>query len=188
MKKRSENPEKGLSGRGLIVVAIIAQFPLFSPPATAVTVAAEAGVATANSPQAAVSVQFSPGIGEIVRMVDAKVDAVVIQAYIKNSFVAYNPSVSEIIALKGRGVSDDILTALLQRGAEVRDQATQGNVRAGSPAPSAPYGTGPAYGTQPVYPYAEPYPEYAYDYPSYYPYYPDSYSYWGAYGYPWFWG
>src|SRR5258708_6715633 len=124
MKKRNQNLKKGFSGRGLIVAAIIAQFPLFSPLATAVTVAAEAGVTTANSPQAAATVQFSQGINEIVRMVDAKVDAVVIQAYIKNSFVPYNPSANEIIALKGRGVSNDILTALLQRGAEVRGLAT----------------------------------------------------------------
>src|SRR5713226_9796279 len=115
MKKRSENLKKEFSGRGLIVAAIIAQFPLFSPLATAVTVAAEAGVTTPSSPKAAATLQFSQGISEILRMVDAKVDAVVIQAYIKNSFVAYNPSVSEIIALKGRGVSNDILTALLQR-------------------------------------------------------------------------
>src|SRR5882724_6567618 len=159
MKKRSGNLKKCLGGRGLIVAAIIAQFPLFQPLTTAVNAATEAGVATTTAPQAAATVQFSQGIGEILRMVDAKVDAVVIQAYIKNSFAAYNPSANEIIALKARGVSNNILTALLERGAEVRALAMQGNVTTGSPAPSAPYEPAPTYGAPPVYPYPQGYPE-----------------------------
>jgi len=41
---------------------------------------------------------------EILKMVDAKVDAEVIKAYIQVSQVAYSPSATEIIALKDRGV------------------------------------------------------------------------------------
>lgn len=46
----------------------------------------------------------SPGIAEILNMLDSKVDPGVIKAYIQNSSVAYNPSAAEIIALKQQGV------------------------------------------------------------------------------------
>src|SRR5439155_7318068 len=107
----------------------------------------------------------------------------------------YNPSAEEIIALKQRGASDDILTALLQRGGELRAQAkpvTQPNPSVTAPLayPGAayPYAVPPAYdyGTEPLYAgYPYGYPDYGYGYPYYgygYPYY--SYG-WYNYGFPW---
>src|SRR5215470_14506563 len=62
-------------------------------------------LAAVSAPQAATSphsspVQYSAGIAEVLKMVDAKVDETVIKAYIESSQVAYNPSVSELIMLK----------------------------------------------------------------------------------------
>src|ERR1017187_9552530 len=134
---------------------------------------------------AALAARFSPGVADIVKLVEAKVDPEVIKTYVTSSRTAYNPSATEIIALKDRGVAPEILTAMLQRGAEVRAQS----MRAAQAAPNAavpqispgavnPYAPAPGYdySAQPVYPnypnYTYSYPAYSYDYPSY------------AYGYP----
>ena len=50
--------------------------------------------------QTASSPRYSPGVADIVKLADAKVDAEVIKTYIRNSPTAYNPSATEIIALK----------------------------------------------------------------------------------------
>jgi hypothetical protein len=132
--------------------------------------------------------RYSPGVADIVKLVDAKVDAEVIKTYIKNSPMAYNPNATEIIALKDRGVAPEILTAMLQRGAEVRAQGTQPSPVAANPvAPQAgagavaPYAPAYDYGAQPVYPnYAYSYPVNSYVYPTY------DYAYPGySYGYSW---
>lgn len=139
------------------------------------------GIEVPPAPAVVPAARFSAGLQEIVKMLDAKVDVDVIKVYIKNSPVAYAPSAAEIIALKNRGVADEILTALLQRGAEIKSQA----VASGQP----PANTAPP----PYYPQINPYP---YDYSDYgspdyagYPYdYPYAYNYgWYNYGYPW-WG
>ena len=52
--------------------------------------------------------RLSPGVADIVKMVDAKVDPEVIKTYIQNSPTAYNPSATEIIALRDHGVGPDI--------------------------------------------------------------------------------
>lgn len=123
---------------------------------------------------------FSPGVAEIVRMLDAKVDPEVVKAYINASSLAYHPGAEEIIALKQRGVPDDVITTMLERGAELR----------GQPAVAAPPATPAMTTTAPLTPpYASTVvPDYAYDYG--YAGYPSA-SYWdGYYAYPWYagWG
>ena len=120
--------------------------------------------AVASNPQ----VSFSPGMRDVQKLLDAKVDSSVIRAYISNSPTPFNPNASEIIALKQRGVPDEIITSLMQRGAEVRTQMAQAALQAGSGAmaPNAPA-------------------EYPYDYGNSTPYYPYDYSDSG-YGYPYF--
>ena len=119
----------------------------------------------AVAPQAAPA-GYSAGVADIVRMVAAKVDPQVITTYIRTSPIAYNPNASEIIALKDQGVGPEILTAMLQRGAEVRGQAMQG----AQPAVVAdnPYAPAYAVDTQPAYAtYATSYPVTSYVYPAY---------------------
>ncbi len=125
---------------------------------------------------------FSPGVADVVKMLDAKVDPEVVKAYINSSPIAYSPGAEEIIALKQRGVPDDLITAMLERGAEVRG-------------PPAGYAPAPSSQPQVTAPLNPPYastasviPDYAYDYG--YPGYPSA-TYWdGYYGYPWYagWG
>jgi hypothetical protein len=148
----------------------------------------------ASAVQSAPAARFSPGVADVVKLVNAKVDLEVIKAYIQNSPTAYNPSATEIIALKDHGVGPEILTAMLQRGAEVRAQAMQAasaaagpTVPQGVPAGANPYAPAYDYSSQPAYPtYA--YPAASYGYPSYYADYPVSY--YGGYNYgncwPWY--
>jgi hypothetical protein len=141
---------------------------------------------------AELQVRFSPGVRDVLKMLDAKVEVSIVQTYIKNSQTAYNLSATEIIALKRRGVPDEVIANLIQHGAEVRvqmAQAAQANAPLTPPAGAAPYAGGYAdTGAGEPYPY---YGDYGYGYPSYasypyasYPYY--GYPYYGYnYGYPW---
>src|SRR4029077_20149573 len=67
-------------------------------------VPSEAGSPPVAEAPTAMSVRFSPGVGDVLKMLDAKVDVEVIKAYIKTSPVPYSPGAEEIIALKKRGV------------------------------------------------------------------------------------
>jgi len=192
MLYQTKNLKKSRCGRWLIVAALVAFVPLFCYVASAIEVTgtASAGLNATATAQGAVTLGYSPGIGEILKMVDAKVDVTVVKAYIKNSPTAYNPNANEIIALKQRGVGDDIITSLIQRGGEVRAQAMQAGAMApAATAPAIPYGNTGAYdyGQQP-YPYADygyaGYPDNYYAGYPYYPYYPYYSSYYN-YGYPW---
>jgi len=193
-----EKLKKSRCERWLIVAALVAFIPLscFVSSALEVTGTASAGLTANGAAQGAATLGYSPGIRDVLKMVDAKVDVTVITAYIKNSPTAYNPNANEIIALKQRGVGDDVVTTLIQRGGEVRAQAMQQGAQ--TPAVAAPaipsVSTGPyGYGAQQPYPYADGYPAY-YDYAGdpysyyagypYYPYYP-YYSSFYNYGYPW---
>ena len=132
---------------------------------------------------------LSPGIADVLKMADAKLDADVIRAFVKNSPTPYDPTVSEIIALKEHGLSSEIITALIERGGELRAQMAKARESkvvpaAQPPYPNAatPYPVEPSYGydtAQPVYAaYPYPYPVYSYSY-----LYP-GYAWWYNCGYP----
>ena len=70
---------------------------------------------------------------EILKMVDAKVSPDVIKAYVESAAVACNPTATDIVALKTRGVPDDITTVLLKRSAEVRGQVRQAGANSATP-------------------------------------------------------
>jgi hypothetical protein len=175
--KRSRDLKARLLG-GLLVGGMLAG----ATPLLAAT--AEVSAPVQDAPKSAV--RYPSGVADVVKMLDAKVDEKVIKAYVQNSPVAYSLNADEIIALKRHGVPDDVVAAMLARGAEVRAQAAKVSPAGGSPAASSayPYAPAPAsgydypysYGTQPVYSdYGPYYPDYAYP----------SYGY-GWYGYPWF--
>jgi hypothetical protein len=117
---------------------------------------------------------YSAGVTEIIKMLDAKVDAPVILAYIQNSPSPYNPDATELIALKEHGASTELLVALLHRGDELRLQLAQAQ-SAINPPPVAPAYDYPPQATYPPYPYV--YPD-----SSPVPYPPTDYSY--TYGWP----
>jgi hypothetical protein len=58
----------------------------------------------------------SPGMAEVVKLVQAQVDESIILTYIENSKVAYQPTVDEILYLKELGASAKVTTALLSKG------------------------------------------------------------------------
>ncbi|HEY5914935.1 MAG TPA: hypothetical protein VJA21_30450 [Verrucomicrobiae bacterium] len=177
--------------------ALLSVALLLSPTLFAGDVVAPMGQATQPAPVAITQTPpaYSPGVADVVKMLDAKVDAEVVKTYIKASGIAYNPSAEEIVALKKHGVPDDVQTALIQRGAEIRSQPVATAPASSAQAPVPYTTTAPApYATSPV-------PDYAYDYgypgASYwgYPYYssyyyPVGYPYWSSWWwydswYPW---
>src|SRR5262245_52459242 len=87
------------------------------------------------------SPRLSAGVAEIIKMFDAKVDIEVIKTYIRNSAVPYYLSATEIIFLKERGIPNEVIASLIQRGGELRAQSPQSTpppATTTTPAP-APY-------------------------------------------------
>ena len=183
----------------LVAGVVVLWAPIASKAINSVTAAADAIPPEATAVQTAPLARYSPGIVDIAKLVDAKVDVEVIKTYIKNSPTAYNPTATEIIALKNHGVGPEILTVMLQHGAEVRTQSMRAAQAApNSLAPQAyagapnPYAPAPGYDSsaQAVYPnnaYNYPVSSYAY---SPYAYACPGYDYgWCNYGYcwPYFW-
>jgi len=165
----------------MLTVGTVALMPLFAPEVSAITSVAVAapGVTVYDGASPAAAAQFSPGTTDVLKMVDAKVDPGVIRAFVNNSPVPYNLRASEIIALKQHGVTDEVITAMIQRGGELRAQPTPAATPRSAPANPPAYD----YGEQQPVTYAD----YSGGYPSYsYASYP-SYSYGGyyGYGYPW---
>src|SRR5437667_385631 len=103
---RSGHAKTGVLDR-LVRLGVVIGLPLLIfAPASSRAVTAVAPDATEEKPAArtAPTMQYSAGIGDILKMVAAKVDAEVVKAYIKNSPIPYTLNASEIIALKEHGV------------------------------------------------------------------------------------
>lgn len=185
-----------LTGTLLITAALAARamVPINGGPVT------QAGTADGGgSPPATLNIS-SPAVSDVVKMVDAKVDPTVIKAFVQNATTTFNPSANDLIALKNHGVPDEILTAMLERGAQVRTQIAQALQKAPAATPSytAPP-MAPPVAAEPAPTYASypadyaPYSDYSYGYPAAYSYpysygygysYPYYSSYWPYYGYP----
>jgi len=140
--------------------------------------------------------RFSGRINDVVALSQSGVDQSVVLSYIKNSPGPFQPSADEIIKLRDTGIPAPVITAILQRGGELRDQAVaaaaaqnqtyaQSSSTYSQPAqttvvtPPATY-VDPTYNPYYTYPsssvvyiggsYGYPY-YYNYSYPYYYPYY-----------------
>ena len=184
MAKRSGTVKSRLIRIWLVAGALVLCAPVALRAINSVTPSAGAVKQDAAAAPTTAWPRYSAGVADIAKMVDAKVETEVIKTYIKNSSTAYNPSATEIIALKDRGVGPEILTALLQRGAEVRGQSRRATGAVPSAvAPQTDAGVANSYAPAPVYDYgAQPvsyaYPSYAAPNPGY------SYG-WRHYGYSW---
>jgi hypothetical protein len=147
--------------------------------------------------------QFSGRINDVVTLAKSGVDQSIVVAYIKNSPGPFQPSADEIIKLRDIGISTPVLTAILERGAQVRDQARTAVAAASDQAntdpsqapviseetPPSTY-AGSDYATQPASTVTYIGGEYGYSYPYYYPTYVSGY-YSSAFFYPfpcWFGG
>jgi len=194
MKLSYENPlawrraGQILTGTVLITVALGAgaTVPLNGGPVT------QATTPDSNAQPPKTLIISSPVVSDVVKMVDAKVDISVIKAFIQNSTTTFNPSASELIALKNHGVPDEVLAAMLERGGQVRSQIAQSlqkpaappTYAAPMPTPAvAPESTPISYPVDPTS-YGAPYADYSYGYPYGYSY---PYNYWWYnYSYPYY--
>ena len=77
---------------------------------------------------------YSRGVEEILKLVDAGVSKEIMKAFIESASIAFEVSAADIVALKQRGVSDEVTAALLKRNAEVK--AAVGRVRGTIAAPA----------------------------------------------------
>jgi hypothetical protein len=146
---------------------------------------------SAESP--ASPVQLQAGAWEVLNLVRAHVGDEVVIAYIKNSGKAYNLGASEILYLRGQGLSDPVLAAMLSTRQSVSaatvqvapqpavtgatSSSLQASAPTAQPAPAAaqpapvyqavPVQSAPTYVPTPVY--VQPSPVYVYPSPA--PYY-----------------
>jgi hypothetical protein len=138
-------------------------------------------------------VQLPVEAWDVLRMAHGKVSDATLVAYIKNSGKVYPLGASEILYLRDQGLSDAVITAMLDQRANGPTAAPQPSsatsvwansspqaVAPTTPPPSAYAQAAPVY-SQPAPVYTQPapvyaYPSYAYGYYDYWPYYG---AYWG---------
>jgi hypothetical protein len=183
MLYRSKILQNGLK-RGLLFTALVLGFAQGLPADTLTTPPGNPGRAVApliisGRQSARPAGTYSAGVAEIIKMLEAKVDAQVIFAYIQNSPIPYNPDAAELVALKEHGASTDMLLALIHHGDALRLQMPQAQ-GAVNPAPAA----APAYDYAPAAA-APAYPSDYYTDSSYAPYPATEYNYGYGYSYGW---
>jgi hypothetical protein len=104
--------------------------------------------------------QLSYGVSQIVKLAQAKVSEDTIIAYINNSRNSYGLTADQIIYLRQQGISDAVLTAMLnQPKTALASTAGTGQVSTATVAPTVTYvqtAPDPIYYDQPYY-----YPDYA---------------------------
>jgi hypothetical protein len=134
-------------------------------------------------------VQLSPGVQEVMKLARAHVGDETITAFIGNSGTTYHLSVSDILYLRAQGVSDLVLTAMLNSQQKLAAASVQ---PAPQPAPAGPVATSANNNPQPAPAatqyaptydaaasvYAQPSTTYVYPAPAY-SYYDSGPYYWG---------
>ena len=63
-------------------------------------------------------------MGDVLKLVQAKVDPTVIKAYIENSPESFQPTADDLILLKKEGATPEVLKAILDHAAAMRSQAS----------------------------------------------------------------
>jgi hypothetical protein len=115
--------------RPLLTIAVVAVTCLFARDVMAQKGSSDAAtisnVAQTAAPSGGVPVQLSYGVPQILQLSQAKIGDSTIVAYIQNSGTIYSLNASEIIYLKQQGVSDAILTAMLNQRQRVVQSAGQ---------------------------------------------------------------
>jgi len=154
---------------------------------------------TPDALPASAAPQFSGRINDVVSLSKSGVDQSIILAFIKNSPGPFEPSADEIIKLRDMGISTPVLTAMMERGAQVRDQVHAAAVASASQPANTNPSQAPVISETPPDTYAgadyAPQPAstvtyigggYSYPYYSYPYYYPTYYSGWysAAFFYP----
>lgn len=111
-----------------VAVAVAQPVPTPTPTEAVVTAEApDAPVAATNNAEPTLPSDLSPGLADVIKLVEAKVGDEVVLNYIKSSGVTYHPTAAEIVYLTDLGVSDAVISAILQ--------PAQPGVAAAAPAP-----------------------------------------------------
>jgi hypothetical protein len=99
--------------------------------------------APTGSVPAADALQTAPsaGVADVLKMLDAGVSKDVIKTYIETSSASFAASPSDLIALKNRGVTDDITMAILKHGSSAAPAAAPAPAPAAADNSSAPVRT-----------------------------------------------
>jgi hypothetical protein len=69
--------------------------------------------------------KISTSVGEVLKLLDAKISPSVIKAFIKTAPMPYQPTAAELITLNEHGAEADVLVELLQRSAELMARSAQ---------------------------------------------------------------
>lgn len=106
----------GTVGITLITLGLFAQ-----------TVSGQQATAPSAAPSASVTARPNPArpIDEILKLAEASVSKEVMLSFVASSATFYNLSAADVIALKEKGVVDEVITALLKRDAEVKSSVAQ---------------------------------------------------------------
>ena len=130
-------------------------------------------------------VHLSLPAAEVLKLAQAKVSEGTIVAFIMNSGSTYNLSVAEIIYLREQGVSDFVITTMLDQGRRLAEKSRPTTAQStDSAGPTVDMSFTNAVRTAPLVPnsatvYSVPDSVPGYYYNDYYGYYPDYSYYWG---------
>jgi hypothetical protein len=108
-----------------------------------------ASTATDANKKEALSLKIASPIEEVVELSKSGVGDAVVVSYIQSSERTYNVGAQDIINLRNQGVSPEVTTALIQRGAAQRQAATEAAQQA-NPAATETVAVAPTYQTQPI--------------------------------------
>ena len=92
-------------------------------------------VAVVSAPTVPDSLNISPALGEVVKLVKAGVSEDVLMAYVTNSTELFELGSNEIVYLHDLGVTSGVITALIQRNASPETQARKQAAVAVQPLP-----------------------------------------------------
>ena len=186
-----------LSG-ALFSVAVTSTLAAESDPAAATNTTPKAAVAatpdSASTPTAdTVQAKLPSSVADVVKLSRAKVSEDVVLSFVQNAGTSYSLSADDIVQMRKEGVSDRVISAMLEqhmRAAPIAQQTTapapvDTSSEASTAAPaseSAPASAQPSAVEAPLTPsgsstYVEPYPAASAPYYGYYgPYYPYYYG------------
>jgi len=142
-------------------------------------------VAPTAAPAGGAPVELSYGMPQVLQLVKAKVSENVILTYVQNSGNRYGLNANQIVYLRQQGVSDAIITAMLNQHAQVAQAAPQQNYSDANSAPTATVVAQPATAYVQTVPSSTVYVIPDTQTYRYYNGYYDSYPYYGGYYYGW---
>jgi hypothetical protein len=102
---------------GAVLILLLGAFsrfdPAAAPPALPADSPADSAIESAGEPE--LPAGLSPGLADIIRLVQAHVDEDAILAFIQNSSQTYSPTADEILYLSDLGLSQTVIAALFKQ-------------------------------------------------------------------------